>query len=232
MEPETNPLPPKTWEEGETACQRSCDPGRALELSWVEGSGVGAAGGGLWRTRPKHPADKDHQWSWPSLLRPHRGTRSPARSPVSAGRYGLDGAAGGVGRRDSDQGAAGVLRCQWCLHTGSLLPRARPPLHIPLSRSCLTKDSGPGQWGTMGDKREELGRGGRGGGPWSQLPHILCTRVGARTSPFPSEWGGEISSTPPKSIAPQDSASSPTRGALTGMWGGENGIGSTARLVI
>lgn len=39
MEPETNPLLPKTWEEGEAVCQCSCNPGRALELSEVEGSG-------------------------------------------------------------------------------------------------------------------------------------------------------------------------------------------------
>lgn len=112
-----------------------------------------------------------------------------------------------------------VLRCQWSLHTSSLLPRARAPLHIPLSRSCLTKDSGPRQRGD--------------GGQWRIRGKNLAEEaeqvdLGASSPTYCAPgWGPEqISSLqngvgrslpPPKSIAPQNSASSPTRGALTGM---------------
>lgn len=169
------------------------------------GERVGAEGGRLWRTRRKHPADKDHQWSWPSLLWPHRSTLFHALSRVSAGRCKLDGAAGGVGRRDNDQGTVGV---EMPVEPSHQLPPAQSPgspahpFVTELPHQGL-RPQAEGGWWSVEDKREELGRGGRAGGTWSQLPYILCSRVGARTNLFPSKWGGEISSTPKVYCSPK-----------------------------
>lgn len=120
----------------------------------------------------------------------------------------------------------GVLRCQWRLPGPSLLPRVLVFPQVLVVESSLfvvelpQQGLGPGSGGAEDDRREGLGRGGRGGRSWPAPPHACSVpeRGPGQALPLGIGRGSLLHPQPQTSILSSDSASSLPQGCAGPAW--------------